>query len=111
VLEARHQELPDADRGAFDRRAADQERLRAGAAEQSGRLEIENSSAAADALSPTATPAPSASAHRHLGDRRDDLADRRAAVQHVGAIFAIDDDHRAVGVFDEAPPSSSAARV
>ena len=36
-----------------------------------------------------------------FGDRRDDVADRRAAVQHVGAVFAIDDDHRAVGVFDD----------
>ena len=36
-----------------------------------------------------------------VGNRRDDLADRQAAVQHVGAVFAIDDDHRAVGVFDD----------
>ena len=31
----------------------------------------------------------------------DDLADRRAAVQHVRSIVAIDDDHRAVGMFDD----------
>ena len=41
VLETRHQELADADRGAFDRRAADEKRLRAGTAKQAGRFKIE----------------------------------------------------------------------
>ena len=45
VLEARQQELPDANRGAVDRGAADQECLRAGAAEEAGRLEIEEQQA------------------------------------------------------------------
>ena len=84
VLEAGQQELPDANRGALDRRAADQEGLRAGAAEESGGLEIEEQQRfgrrmplrePASALAPSAAYASSA-----VGDRRDDLADRRAAV-------------------------------
>ena len=50
VLEPRHQELLDANRRAFDGRAADQECLRAGAAEESRRLEIEKQQPAANAL-------------------------------------------------------------
>ena len=46
VLEARQQELPHAQPAVFEDRAADQKRLRAGAAGKTGRLEIEESRAA-----------------------------------------------------------------
>ena len=105
VLESRQQELPDANRRALDRRAADQECLRAGAAEEAGRLEIEEQQAGLKTrfTMPCADGQAFAISCQRvvaLGDRRHDLADRRAAVQHVGAILAIDDDHGAVGVFD-----------
>ena len=70
---------------AFDRGAADEERLRARAAEEPGGLEVEEQDAGRSMplRRPAAGHAPSLRASRPSMNRRDNVADRRAAVTHL----------------------------
>jgi hypothetical protein len=106
VFEARHEELADTNRCALDGRAADEERLRAGAAEQAGRFKIQKQQAGLKTrLDDALRRGPGTRHHTQgigaLGDRRNDVADRHSAVPHVRGVFTVDDDHLAVGSFDE----------
>ena len=109
VLEAGRQELAHHDAVAVDARAADQERLRAGAAGQPGGLEIDDAQAvevleqrAGRGRDPArAGPGP-AERRKALGrrlQRADDAGHGVAAVPILGAVLAIDDDAAPAGRF------------
>ena len=90
---------------AVDSRAADQERLSAGAGKQSSGFEVQKQQ-----RSGKRDGGPGA---RHGGqrvptffDRLDDVANAPSAVPVVGAVFAVDEDDGAFGPFDDGPTES-----
>ena len=115
VLEAGQQELADAQPAVLENRAANQKRLRAGAAGQTRGFEVEETAGrgrtcsrpGASSVETPARPARHArgrcSASPPALERLDDGADAAPSVRAIGGVIAIDDDHRAVWRLDPLP--------